>query len=762
MEDFLGPILKGNEIKKAITKRSTPYIFKTVTAKNSKILKEKVKLEEKDGWEFSRKNKKSIKMQKLKPLDEQFEDLVWVIVARMGFKELSDGRNFKVKVGHGKERQIDVFAKDDESAVFIECTQSEKPKKINMSSLIEKILSIQKDAYKSVRNHYGDKLNLKMKWIIATKNIRWGEADLLKAENNKIIVLSEPQIQYYINLTDQIRIAAKYQFLAHVFANEEVRGIDIKVAAIRGKMGGTTFYNFLLKPLDLMKISYVSHQASQDPTSTNTYQRMLKTSKLRKIASYIDAGGSFPTNIVLNFKSNKGIKFDNIEKIGHSSFGTLYLPNRYASAWVIDGQHRLYGYAFSDRGSGKMGDTSTLPILAFEKLPTTDEIDMFIDINHEQTSVPKNLLYELVMDQKWESENVDDRLVALRSKVAMLLEVEVTSPLHNRVIITGKKKSAVRCLTFTSLVDGLKTSKLLGEVSNKYIIPGPISNSNPENMKASLKRASEILSQYFGSFQKNLSEHWGLGSATGGYLCTNNGVRALLIVLKEICDYIEKKDQIRCSDLNATDLIEEIDKCVKPLIEYFKSAPSIEIKGIRDQAGGLAGVKRQANFMMARILEKNSNFGTLELKEFVVNVDSEETHEARDALTIIETKVYSYVIAKLKNKYGGQWWQTGVPDEVQKKCYNRMVDEHHIRNVEQYLDFIDIRKILFMSEDNWNLFQKEISFGEKINNKKKVTDWLAKLNTIRNIVCHPPKGNISTDQANYVKEIAPKINLFFS
>jgi len=61
-----------------------------------------------------------------------------------------------------------------------------------------------------------------------------------------------------------------------------------------------------------------------------------------------------------------------------------------------------------------------------------------------------------------------------------------------------------------------------------------------------------------------------------------------------------------------------------------------------------------------------------------------------------------------------------------------------------------------MYEDNWNLFQKEFSLGEKYNSNKTATEWIGKLNTIRKIVFHPPKGDISTEQVNYVRDINTK------
>jgi DNA sulfur modification protein DndB len=62
-------------------------------------------------------------MARPKPPDEQLEDEVWCILAQMVFSEMSKGRRFQRAVEDGlPARQVDVFAKDDETVVIVECT----------------------------------------------------------------------------------------------------------------------------------------------------------------------------------------------------------------------------------------------------------------------------------------------------------------------------------------------------------------------------------------------------------------------------------------------------------------------------------------------------------------------------------------------------------------------------------------------------------------------------------------------------------------
>lgn len=334
-EQHLGPLISGDEIASELRRRKSKDQFQVVSAANKKIIAEKVEAEIKDGWRVVRKNAKSTRMAKPKPADEQLEDEVWSILAQMGFKEMSKGRKFTIAVEDGLEpRQIDVYAKDDETVIIVECTQRDTPGKKNMSNLIEKIRAIRESVFKSMKKLYGQQTRLKVKYAIATRNIAWSEADLDKCKEAQIAVIADGEIEYYASLVQHLKKAARYQFLAHMFGGQKIDGLARQVVATRGKMGGETFYTFLIPPDELLKIAYVGHKASRDIESLETYQRMLQPKRLNKIAEYINDGGKFPTNIVINLKTGKKtpLRFDIIEKFENETLGKLSLPSNYASA----------------------------------------------------------------------------------------------------------------------------------------------------------------------------------------------------------------------------------------------------------------------------------------------------------------------------------------------------------------------------------------------------------------------------------------------
>ena len=557
MASFADGIISGEDAKKVYVIRSKSVDEKTVTAVKREALITKVQGEEQDGWSVARWNKKSVRMSKPKPHDRQLEDDVWCMLHKLGFKEFSVDRNFTIKLGpYAPARQIDIFAKDDETVFIVECTHSQEQSSKSIKGLIDKINGVRDDVIKAIHAHYGKDPKLKVKWAIATRNIDWRKADKDRASESKIAIITEQDVAYYTKLTEYLKEAARYQFLARFLKGEGVDGLRLKIPATKGSMGGVTFYNFLMSPFDLLKIAYISHKAAS-ANDFETYQRMVKPSRLKSIAAYIDDGGQFPTNIVLNFKTKDSLHFSKIESFEDSSFGTITLPGQYGAAWVIDGQHRLYGFAFSKHGKGQV-----VPVLAYENLPATEEMRLFVDINCEQVKVSRGLLNEIYSNLNYGSDDLEKRLEAQYPRIALRLDELTSSPIRDRVLTVSKDKDNYRCLTLTSLADGIKENRFLGNITqiapNSPIIqPGPLNHLSGD-MDLTTEKATDVLAGYFDIFAKGAPTNWQLGDAKGGFLCTNNGLRALLRLMKELIAFIEDHEHIKAFTMEADDIVVKV------------------------------------------------------------------------------------------------------------------------------------------------------------------------------------------------------------
>jgi len=140
-----------------------------------------------------------------------------------------------------------------------------------------------------------------------------------------------------------------------------------------------TFYVSIL-PNDVLKsVCFVSRR---DEDSEKGFQRTLNESRAKDIARYLDElKGTIPSALILSAQDNARFAIDSAK--GEISFFT-----NPSSFMVLDGQHRLYGLLKSTK-------KYVIPVIIFNKLNTTQEVNLFIDINTTQKGVPTTLLLDI-------------------------------------------------------------------------------------------------------------------------------------------------------------------------------------------------------------------------------------------------------------------------------------------------------------------------------------------------------------------------------
>jgi DGQHR domain-containing protein len=758
MAAALGALVSGNELRSAYGLRAKRFDEKTVTANSSKALDMKREAEEHEGWTVAKQNKRSIRMQKAKPVDRQLEDDVWALFYRMGFKEMNADRNFIVtsKDG-GTRRQLDVFAKDDETIFIVECTHSRDGGAKPIKALLDKIEAIREDVIAAVQATYGRNQKIKVKLAIATRNVDVRTADRERAAQAKVPIITEADLEYFQRLTGILRDAARYQFLGRYLRDEKVEGLRNRVPATRGRVGDTTFYSFLMSPHELLRIAYISHMGRTSNSDLETYQRMVKPARLKSIGAYIDEGGTFPTNIVINIKRD-GLRFDVQERFGETATGMLELPGQYGSAWVIDGQHRLYGYAYAGRDAEH--DHSVVSVLAYENLPARAEIEMFVDINTQQVKVARNLVNELISNLNIDDDDPRKRLEAICARAVLNMGNDRASPVKDRILTIGSEKTNWQCLTLTSLVDGLEDNSLIGSVQRPsgrsgaaVLQPGPLGHLSGD-ASSHIRRAQDVLQRYFDLFAKGAPSHWELGDAKGGYLCTNLGLRALLVLLRRLVAFIER-DGTRVVSLAPEEFVDLLEPWTRPVINYFATAGTTEVALFRNRGSSKVGVDQNAMQMMAIIASARPEFDLPEIKAYLDSQDAAGTEQARDMIVEINQILYDDVLATLRAKYGeirDAWWISGVPASIRNECDVRFNNEGDpTRDRWQYLLLIDYAKIV-VHESNWELFKGRYNFYGK-GAKGTLVRWIGKISKARNITHHAEKGPLSRNEVEYVRRV---------
>ena len=711
---------------------------------------------EANGWLIQRAGKRSTRVKKEKTHDKAFEDRMWSLLHSMGYRRLSAERfviTFERDNGSTGRKQIDAYAEDSETALVIECKSSENRRRRSLQKDILETASLKNYIRKSIYKQYDDRGEPRPKvlWIYATHNVIWSDSDLERAADSDIHVITENEVQYFETFSKHMGPAGRYQILGEFLKGQKVPGLsDVKIPAIRGKIGGEDFFSFVTTPRHLLKIAFVNHQALNHPDGKPAYQRMISSSRIRKIGEFIAKGGYFPTNLLINFTDK--LKFEllsNKENTDPSlKFGWLTLPAKYRSAWIIDGQHRLYGFSHLD---DQFLDQS-LFVLAFEQMAVEKEADLFITINHEQKSVPRSLLVSLLADIRMGDSNPNTALTALASGIFRSLNLSKSSPLARRFAVHGVPPDASQNLTVSEAVNGLKKSGLIGRVVGKKTAPGPLTGATDDE---TIDRASKVLGQYFDFIREANPDRWEAGKAA--YVSTNPGIRSHLAVIGEIVSYLTYKKNIDFVTLSPEKFATEVNDFVTPIAEYLRNAPDSEIRDKFSRRFGEGGVKEYTYHLMSILSDAHEDFGPDEFKKWVSQNASDEIDNVNHFVMKLAERLTDTVIETLKKVHGTHrlasgdpaYWEEGVENNrVRKNAYEKQQADNAERRKpkEAYLDVLDLREIV-KQQNNWPHFEhifKNPMPGDR-KGQKYYLDWMQRFNDVRRIAAHKNQLKTYTD-----------------
>ena len=718
---FEGDLIQNEMLNKVARQRRNKYHEITVPKSDVDSYLE-------GGWEEKRPYKRSVRLRKAKPVDELLEDEVWLLFKNMGFTEMNKDRDFRIQAGSIK-KQIDVFASDATHAFVVECKTSVEGASISRRDILE-IASLKKDIRESVRKHYKNRA-MQVSFVIATRNINWSKSNSTLAKQKKIFAWKEAELVYYHQLIKQLGTSAKFQIYSILFRSKKIPQLkNIRVPAIRGGRGTGRYYCFVIQPEKLLQVAYVHHREASLKDIVDSYQRMLAPRRLGQIDRFISSGGYFRNNIIISF--TKPPKFERKEKVGDIVYGILEFPPYYSCAWIIDGQHRLYGYKDSEKRS-----THTIPVVAFDRLQVKEQAKLFVEINKEQKAVPANLLWDLYPDIYYDSPDKEHQLLRAISLVVKRLNSDSDSPLrdHVRIPSVTPKGRSITNLTMATVCQALQETELLDADAEEGLL-------HKEDYDSTIEFAAQRLKAYFDTVTKAYPQDWAKGNQ--GLLRTNIGIRILFIILKEILLYFrnlsDKRIYIR-SDLSKFRI--ESQKLLGPMLRKLDEMGDAGRNAIRKQtAKGL--VLENAKSLAWEIKEEFREFGLELLKDWAPPVPEEESHEhIKQLLEDTEIMTRLFVIEELKKSYNAQWYPRGIPAAIKKRIDQQVekeIDKDPRQRAkllslpaEQKLNYTTIGdlKEVIRCRTNWKLF--EDIFG---TDKGYASAQFTSFERLRNIYAH--------------------------
>lgn len=711
------------------------------------------------GWQLDKKLRSRTRVRREKSLDEDLENRMWVLLADLGFPELNQGRQFKIKFRRSNhiegEKQIDVFAKDDETVVVAECKASGEIRKKSLQKDIEEFANLKGKISASIKQHYGNEFKPKIIWTMVTDKIIWSKEDRNRAAGENIAIVTERELRYFVELAKHLGPAGRYQFLAHFLENQKVPGLENRrVPALRGKLGGNTFFAFVTTPERLLKIAFVNHRTLNDPKGMPTYQRLISKGRIKQIQQFLTGGGFFPTNIIINFVTKPKFEIKLKDEDADVHYGTLYLPEKYKSAWVIDGQHRLYGYS----RLSELQKSQNVIVLAFQQMATEEEANLFVTINHEQKTVPRTLLDDLQGELKWGSDDPRERVVAMCSRLVNVLNSEPGGPFHLRVVQTGLRGNRETCLTLPALLDALKKSELLGRIGKRTKVyePGPF--TGPDDY-VTLDRARHGLEDIFSILKDANPGVWRAGA--DGAVWTNTGIAAILMIVAEAIRTYEKSSGLNCTELSPEEIAEQVQDLIAPITERLKKGTQGQItKLFKDGVPyGSTGPRELYLKLVGVVREKEKGFGPPDFESWRLEQNQERAKNAAEKVQELNAGICDVIFSRFRKEYGDEhYFDKGVTTkDLRTSAYTRMQDDEIEQRgkIEEYLNLIEYKKIVEKAE-HWPLFSDV--FNIKLDDDKagqaKYLRWMDKLNDVRKKTAHQAPGRIVSDaEAEFVEWI---------
>lgn len=685
-------------LTKRFKAKNTPYYTRSISINE---LEDYIN----EGWEEVSTSKFKAKIQKEKPVGVKFEDDVWCMFYNLGFRNLNYDENLVIQWGDnpGDKHQLDVVAVGNEAIFVVECKATENLKPASFKKEIDEICRYKEGVMKALRQIYGS--DKKVKFIFATRNYNFSDGceDEKRLLDNKIFQFTDNTFDYVNSLIKSYRSTVIYQFYGLMFQHERINNDKIRVPALKGSMGGHNYYMLSIEPAKLLKIGFVLHRTKVNTQITMpTYQRLLVPSRLKGIGDFIDKGGYFPNTVIVNFDdSNKKNRIQFEQAAGgtddtKTKLGYLTIPNAYCIAYIIDGQHRVYGYAGS-----KYKDTNTIPVVAFDGLPSDEQLRIFMDINEHQKAVHPSLRLDLKVDLDWDSPYLNQRLAALRSSIIKLLGRDSNSVLSRKISI-GED---IAKLTFKPFDTALSQSSLLPKATTKEFtknINVCLYNTKCVDhntaMLDSQKRISNLIKECYAYVYHKMNDEF--KDEYLKFIECNRGTFAFVSLISSLNEHLITNGSL--SQTSTTkEQIERMSLYFDILIDYLCNMPDDDKTQILLIKGAGADTLWLRMYQNA-IHKKIPSYNPEGLEAWLETQDKDLQEEGKECGKEIEILIKNRILKKLEDLYGSSWEKK--INKIKGKCFERMDEDADSSEWTDYMNLQDYKDII---DSNWNVHKED-------------------------------------------------------
>lgn len=237
-------------------------------------------------------------------------------------------------------------------------------------------------------------------------------------------------------------------------------GKKIKINIIEITQKGNVFYIGKIKASELVKVATVHVRGSNNEddkkyinevkeklvgtirveSDEESIQRGAQLKRLKEIKEYLeDVEGFLPNSLIIAINNkviwDNGTKKQLYDTDGYELkkiFDDIYELTLYSNmvdAFIVDGQHRLGAFAFTE---DETIDDYELPVTIFIEMEISLQAEVFGVVNSKQKPVNKSLLYDL----RELSDNDDDSIKRCHA-IAKWFNENENSPFYNKIKMLG-------------------------------------------------------------------------------------------------------------------------------------------------------------------------------------------------------------------------------------------------------------------------------------------------------------------------------------
>ena len=476
------------------------------------------------------------------------------IFEKSKFDIVASNVHFWIEGEDAEFTEVDVCAIRKDKMFLVECKsgnlknkQTELQRKFQLISAIKSksITKIKCTNSKIILSKLGDIDNVFLGYCLGDKSTYNNHKRSL--ESKKILVWGSEAVAYFDVVSKTLGSLTQNEIIYREFKVEDTCIRRRCMPAVKFKQGSLTLYLFALTASDLLRIAYVSRRGTRRDES---YQRIISLDRLDSLSRFIKESKRLvmANPIILAFDPDVygPVKYED---------GKIEFTDTVCSAWVVDGQHRIFAFRDIDLGSHKYEQFNIeIPVVVLEGSNTEVQSETFVNINYYQKKIDSLLIYDLAAHFKYpRNELVWPSLLTMKLNEAGVLrgliktkEIERKKP--------GERKKPLRMTNFVRII----LDELLGYCSNTDKYDGPLFTLCPfkKNTKVTTTKNkiafdthSSMLQSYFAAIKSLIKSDndWRDAAESRGFL-TSSAIKALLLVLATILRH-EQKSEINFKEI---------------------------------------------------------------------------------------------------------------------------------------------------------------------------------------------------------------------